>query len=212
MRNSHNSHKGNRVVMRLRSRRRRRLRPRPPLRPKTDRAPSLPATHSPGSTLPSLSRRRLLPRPERSESVSCHHPELTAQAIPHYRLHLVNPPGRRPIPRQTTGAGSGARGHSAGLAKGKQGLVASTCLLSPFPLAGPLVVVGKTALDHIAAPLIARHDECNEVAAAEKKAPNAITMTTGNNSSLTSIEITAGVDGFSTLSSAENPNSPRPRA
>jgi len=92
VRNSHNSHKGNRAVMRLRSRRRRRLRPRPPLRPKTDRAPSLPATHSPGSTLPLLPRRRLPPRPERSESVSCHHPELTAQAIPHYRLHLMNPP------------------------------------------------------------------------------------------------------------------------
>jgi hypothetical protein len=42
-------------------------------------------------------------------------------------------------------------------------------LLSPFPLAGPLVVVGKTALDHIAAPLIARHDEGSETAAAEAK-------------------------------------------
>jgi len=47
--------------------------------------------------------------------------------------------------------------------------VAPTCLLSPFPLAGPLVVVGKTALDHIAAPLIARHDEGSEIAAAEAK-------------------------------------------
>jgi hypothetical protein len=47
--------------------------------------------------------------------------------------------------------------------------VAPTCLLSPFPLAGPLVVVGKTALDHIAAPLIARHDEGSETAAAEAK-------------------------------------------
>jgi len=47
--------------------------------------------------------------------------------------------------------------------------VAPTCLLSLFPLAGPLVVVGKTALDHIAAPLIARHDEASETAAAEAK-------------------------------------------
>ena len=47
--------------------------------------------------------------------------------------------------------------------------MAPTCLLSPFPLAGPLVVVGKTALDHIAAPLIARHDEGSETAAAEAK-------------------------------------------
>ena len=47
--------------------------------------------------------------------------------------------------------------------------MAPTCLLSPFPLAGPLVVVGKTALDHIAAPLIARHDEGSEIAAAEAK-------------------------------------------
>jgi hypothetical protein len=42
-------------------------------------------------------------------------------------------------------------------------------LLSPFPLAGPLVVVGKTALDHIAASLIARHDEGSETTAAEAK-------------------------------------------
>ena len=56
-----------------------------------------------------------------------------------------------------------------GLAKGKQGLVAPTCLLSPFPLASPFVVVCKTALNHVVAPLIARHDECNEVAAAEAK-------------------------------------------
>jgi hypothetical protein len=70
-------------------------------------------------------------------------------------------------------AGSGgkrrARSFCQGLAKGKQGLVAPTCLLSPFPLAGSLVVVGKTALDHIAAPLIARHDEGSETAAAEAK-------------------------------------------
>jgi hypothetical protein len=52
---------------------------------------------------------------------------------------------------------------------GKQGLVAPTCLLSPFPLAGPFVVVGKTALDHIGAPLFARHDEGSETAAAEAK-------------------------------------------
>jgi hypothetical protein len=43
-----------------------------------------------------------------------------------------------------------------GLAKGKQDLAEPLCLLSPFPLAGPLVVVGKTALDHIAPPLFAR--------------------------------------------------------
>ena len=45
--------------------------------------------------------------------------------------------------------------------------MAPTCLLSPFPFAGPLVVVGKTALDHIAAPVLARHDESGQVAAAE---------------------------------------------
>ena len=45
--------------------------------------------------------------------------------------------------------------------------MAPTSLLSPFPLAGPLVVVGKIALDHFVAPLIARHDEGSEVAAAE---------------------------------------------
>src|SRR6516165_8435960 len=61
--------------------------------------------------------------------------------------------------RLTRAAGSGgARSLCQGLAKGKQGLVAPTCLLSPFPLAGPLVVVGKTALDQIAALPIARHD------------------------------------------------------
>ena len=70
----------------------------------------------------------------------------------------------------TAAAGSGgARLFCHGLAKGRQGLVAPTCLLSPFPLAGPLVVVGKTALDQIAAPLIARHDEGSETAAAEAK-------------------------------------------
>jgi hypothetical protein len=47
--------------------------------------------------------------------------------------------------------------------------VAPACLLSPFPLAGPLVVVGKTALDQIAALPIARHDEGSETAAAEAK-------------------------------------------
>ena len=56
--------------------------------------------------------------------------------------------------------------------------MAPTCLLSPFPLAGPLVVVGKTALDHIAAPLIARHDEGSETAAA----PNPTTMINCNSS------------------------------
>ena len=72
--------------------------------------------------------------------------------------------------RQTRAAGSGgARSFCQGLAKGKQDLVAPTCLLSPFPLAGPRVVVGKTALDHIAAPLIARHDKRSETAAAEAK-------------------------------------------
>ena len=53
--------------------------------------------------------------------------------------------------------------------KGKQGLVAPTCLLSPFPLAGPLVVVGKTALYQVGAPPIARHHEGSETAAAEAK-------------------------------------------
>src|SRR6516164_5895157 len=67
------------------------------------------------------------------------------------------------------GGGKRRRLFCQGLAKGRQGLVAPTCLLSPFPLAGPLVVVGKTALDHIAAPLIARHDEGSETAAAEAK-------------------------------------------
>jgi len=76
----------------------------------------------------------------------------------------------RQFGEQTRAAGSGeARLFCQGLAKGRQGLVAPTCLLSPFPLAGPLVVVGKTALDHIAAPLIARHDEGSEIAAAEAK-------------------------------------------
>src|SRR5215467_5078928 len=56
-----------------------------------------------------------------------------------------------------------------GSAKGKAGLVAPSCLLSPFPLAGLLVVVGKTALNHFVAPLIARHDEGSETAAAEAK-------------------------------------------
>src|SRR5215831_20524923 len=70
----------------------------------------------------------------------------------------------------TAAAGSGgARSFCQGLAKGKAGLVAPTCLLSPFPLAGPLVVVGKTAIDHIAAPLSRRHYEGSETAAAEAK-------------------------------------------
>jgi hypothetical protein len=62
-----------------------------------------------------------------------------------------------------------ARSFCQGLAKGKQGLVAPTCLLSPFPLASLLVVVGKTALDHIGAPILARHDEGGETATAEAK-------------------------------------------
>jgi hypothetical protein len=65
----------NTALTRLHSRRQRRSRPRPPLRPKrTDQDPGAPTTHSRGSTYPMPSRRRLPPRPERSESVSCHHP------------------------------------------------------------------------------------------------------------------------------------------
>jgi hypothetical protein len=41
--------------------------------------------------------------------------------------------------------------------------------LSPFPFAGLPVVAGNTALDHLVPPLIARHDEGSEVAAAEAK-------------------------------------------
>ena len=41
--------------------------------------------------------------------------------------------------------------------------------LSPFPFAGLPVVASDTALDHFVAPLIARHDEGSEVAAAEAK-------------------------------------------
>src|SRR4029077_19074277 len=40
---------------------------------------------------------------------------------------------------------------------------------SPFPFAGLPVVAGDTALDHFIAPLIARHDERGEVAAAKAK-------------------------------------------
>jgi hypothetical protein len=42
-------------------------------------------------------------------------------------------------------------------------------LLSPFPFAGLPVVAGQTALDHFVAPLIARHDEGSDIAAAEAK-------------------------------------------
>ena len=41
--------------------------------------------------------------------------------------------------------------------------------LSPFPFARVPVVAGDMALDHFVAPLIARHDEGSEVAAAEAK-------------------------------------------
>jgi len=72
------------------------------------------------------------------------------------------------VPRRTKAAGNGGAGLFR-LAKGNQGLVAPTRLLSPFPLASPLVVVGKTALNQVVAPLIARHDEGSETAAAEAK-------------------------------------------
>jgi hypothetical protein len=39
--------------------------------------------------------------------------------------------------------------------------------LAPFPTAGLPVVAGDTALDHFVAPLVARHDEGSEIAAAE---------------------------------------------
>jgi hypothetical protein len=89
---------GNTAVMRLRSRRWRRLRPRLQLHPKTDQGPSAPTTHSRGSKLPMPSRRRLPPRPKRSESVSCHHPKLNVEAIPRYDLHLVNRADLRTTP------------------------------------------------------------------------------------------------------------------
>jgi hypothetical protein len=57
-----------------------------------------------------------------------------------------------------------------GCVKGKQNLVAPTCLLSPFPLTSPLIVICKTALNHFGAPLIARHDEGSEAAAEAKRA------------------------------------------
>jgi hypothetical protein len=41
--------------------------------------------------------------------------------------------------------------------------------LSPFPFAGRPIVAGDAALDHFVAPLIARHDERGEIAAAEAK-------------------------------------------
>src|SRR5262249_29049382 len=41
--------------------------------------------------------------------------------------------------------------------------------LSPFPFAGVPIVAGGAALDHFVPPLIARHDEGSEVAAAEKE-------------------------------------------
>ena|SRR6516164_10358874 len=76
---------------------------------------------------------------------------------------------RRPVERRENCRPKRHSRFSPPRAKGNQGLVASTCLLSPFPLASQLVVVGNTALDHFAAPLIARHDEGSEAAAAEAK-------------------------------------------
>ena len=71
---------------------------------------------------------------------------------------------------QGGGKRRGVLGMSArALPKASRALVGPTCLLSPFPLAGPLVVVGKTALNHVVAPLFARHDEGSETAAAEAK-------------------------------------------
>src|SRR6266571_1949888 len=46
---------------------------------------------------------------------------------------------------------------------------ASPWRLPPFPFAGLPVVAGNTALDHFVTPLIARHDDGSEVAAAEAK-------------------------------------------
>jgi hypothetical protein len=39
----------------------------------------------------------------------------------------------------------------------------------PFPFAGPRVVAGDTAPNHLVAPFVARHHERNEIAAAEAK-------------------------------------------
>jgi hypothetical protein len=39
----------------------------------------------------------------------------------------------------------------------------------PFPFAGLRVVAGSTALDHFVAPILVRHDEGGEVAAAKAK-------------------------------------------
>jgi hypothetical protein len=51
--------------------------------------------------------------------------------------------------------------------------------LTQFQFAGLPIVVGDAALDHFVAPLVARHDEGGEVAAAKQNAPNAATMRTG---------------------------------
>src|SRR5262249_53232408 len=70
----------------------------------------------------------------------------------------------------TRAAGSGGgRAFFQGLAKGTQGRSEPRLLVSPLPLGTPVVVVGKTALDHIAAPLTARHDEGSKTAAAKAK-------------------------------------------
>src|SRR5215472_16385132 len=41
--------------------------------------------------------------------------------------------------------------------------------LAPFPFAGVPIVTGDAALDHFAAPLVARHDEGGQVAEAKAK-------------------------------------------
>src|SRR6516165_1562014 len=71
---------------------------------------------------------------------------------------------RRAIPRQTRAAGSDGR-----LALDRIPRFFFFRRLSPFKFAGLPVVVGATALDHFVAEPIARHDECNEVAAAKAK-------------------------------------------
>jgi hypothetical protein len=48
-------------------------------------------------------------------------------------------------------------------------LVGPAWRFSPFPFAGLPVVAGDTALNHFVPPLITRHDEGREVAAAEAK-------------------------------------------
>ncbi len=48
-------------------------------------------------------------------------------------------------------------------------LVRPAWRLSPFPLAGLPVIAGHTTLNHFIPPVIARHDQGSEVAAAEAK-------------------------------------------